>query len=159
MNRPSGTYGCSGVAKLLNSLSFPLIPYHFSRRCGLGAPPSSSPSPLKGEGICRGQGCEVPRLRRERRSLPRERRGEVNLGPIWPWLASFTPSGEAGNEAAVASFGAPLTRTPWATRLRLWPWLASSGVGRSGETFNSVSFRLISSHSYRLCGRWRRRYA
>ena len=27
-----------------------------------------------------------------------------------------------------------------------WPWLASSGVARSGETFNSVAFGCISSH-------------
>ena len=86
----------------------------------------------------------------------RERRGGVNPGPIWPCLASFTPNGEAENEATVASFGTPLTgpagpgwpRTRWAHRAFLWsrPWLASSGVARSGETFNSVAFGCISSH-------------
>ena len=35
----------------------------------------------------------------------------VNPGPIWPCLALFTPSGEAGNEATMASFGATLTLT------------------------------------------------
>ena len=80
------------------------------------------------------------------RSFPRPRllpRG-VNPGPIWPCLASFTPSGEAGNEATVASVGPPLTRRHWASWPWLWPWLASSGVARSGETFNSVAFGCIS---------------
>ena len=36
----------------------------------------------------------------------------------------------------------------------LWPRLASSGVVRSGETFNSVAFDCIWLHSYRLRGRW-----
>ena len=78
--------------------------------------------------------------------------GGVNPGPIWPCLASFTPTTEAENEATVASFGPPLTRMRWASRPWLWPWLASLRVARSGKTFNSVSFRLISSHSYRLRG-------
>ena len=43
----------------------------------------------------------------------------VNPGPIWPCLALFTPGGEAGNEATVASFGPPFTRGRWASR----PWL------------------------------------
>ena len=30
---------------------------------------------------------------------------------LWPCLASFTPSGEAENEATAASFGATLTLT------------------------------------------------
>ena len=77
--------------------------------------------------------------------LRRERRwGRVNPGPIWPCLASFTPSGEAENEATVASFGTPLTPTHCASWPWLWPWLASSGVARSGETFNSVAFGCIS---------------
>ena len=33
-----------------------------------------------------------------------------------------------------------------------WPWLASSGVARSGQTFNSVAFGCISLHSCRLRG-------
>ena len=78
--------------------------------------------------------------------------GGLNLGPIWPWLASFTPSGEAGNEAAVASFGPPLTRTRRASR----PWLASLRVARSGKLLNLfrfVPFRSISLSSTRapLC--------
>ena len=73
----------------------------------------------------------------------------MNPGLIWPCLALFTPSGEAGNEARVASFGPPLTRMRWATRPWLWPWLASSRVARRGITFNSVAFRCI---PYRLRG-------
>ena len=72
--------------------------------------------------------------------------GGVNPGPIWPCLALFTPSHEAGNEATVASFGTPFTPTWWAGRPWLRPWLASSGVARSGETFNSVAFGCISLH-------------
>ena len=68
-------------------------------------------------------------------------------GPIWPWLASFTPTAEAENEATVVSFGTPLTRMRWATRPWLWPWWASSRVARSGETLNSVAFGCISLHS------------
>ena len=83
-----------------------------------------------------GTGCEV--------RASRERRGGVNPGPIWPCLASFTPNDEAGNEATVASFGTALTRTRWASWPWLWPWLASSGVPRSDETFNSVAFGCIS---------------
>ena len=67
-------------------------------------------------------------------------------GPIWPCLASFTPGREAENEAGAASFGPPLTRTRLASRPRLWPCLASSGVAKSGETFNSVPFGSISFH-------------
>ena len=74
--------------------------------------------------------------------------GGSTPGPIWPCLASFTPSGEAGNGATVASFGTPLTRTRWAS----WPWLASLRVARSGETFNSVAFGCISLLSCRLRG-------
>ena len=51
--------------------------------------------------------------------------GGVSTGPIWPWLALFTPSREAENEAGVASFGSPLSRTRWASRPWWWPWLAS----------------------------------
>ena len=101
-----------------------------------------------GEGTCRGQGCEVPRLRRERRSLSQGSDGWGLIpGPIWPCLASFTPTVEAGNGATVASFGPPLTRRHWASWLWLRPWLASSGVARRGETFKSVAFGCISLHS------------
>ena len=78
--------------------------------------------------------------------------GGATPGPIWPCLASFTPSGEAGNGATVASFGTPLTRTRWASWPWLWPWLASLRVARSGETFNSVAFGCISLLSCRLRG-------
>ena len=114
--------GCSGVARsdeTFNSRSFPFISAHSSRRCGRWkdrAAPGVSPS-----GTTWG----------------------LNLGPIWPWLASFTPSGEAENEAGVASFGASLTRTRWASR----PWLVSSGVRRSGKLLiwlHSVAFGCIS---------------
>ena len=95
-----------------------------------------------------GQGCEVPRLRRERRSLSQGSDGWGLIpGPIWPCLASFTPTVEAGNGATVASFGPPLTRRHWASWLWLRPWLASSGVARRGETFKSVAFGCISLHS------------
>ena len=63
------------------------------------------------------------------------------FGPIWPCLASFTPSGEAENEAGVASFGPPLTRKHEAAVALWWPWLVSSGVRRSGKTFNPYHFR------------------
>ena len=48
----------------------------------------------------------------------------------------------------MASFGTPFTPTWWASWPWLWPWLASSGVARSGETFNSVAFGCISLHSF-----------
>ena len=70
----------------------------------------------------------------------------VNPGLIWPCLALFTPSGEAGNEARVASFGPPLTRTRWASVASWWLWLASLRVARSDETFKTLSFSLIWSH-------------
>ena len=78
--------------------------------------------------------------------------GGLIPGPIWPWLASFTPTVEAGNGATLASFGTPVTRRHWASVASLWLCLASSGVARSGETFNSVAFGCISLHSYRLRG-------
>ena len=91
------------------------------------------------------------RLRRERRSLRGSDEMELR-GSIWPCSASFTPNGEAENEATVVSLGPPLTRTRRASVASWWPWLASSGVARSGETFNSVAFGCISFHSYRLRG-------
>ena len=58
------------------------------------------------------------------------------MGPPWPRLAlrSLVRAGPVGR---------------W-----LWPWLASSGVARSGETFKSLSFPLISCHSSRSRWRW-----
>ena len=76
----------------------------------------------------------------------------LNPGPIWPCLASFTPTVEAGNGATVASFGTPLTPTHWASMRPRWSRLAPSGVARSGETFNSVAFGCISLLSCRLRG-------
>ena len=78
-------------------------------------------------------------------------------GEPWPHLALFglVYSYRRGwNEATVASFGTPFTRTRRASRPWLWPWLASSGVARSGETFKSLSFPLISCHSSRSRWRW-----
>ena len=62
-------------------------------------------------------------------------------------LAPFTPSGEAGNEATVASFGTTLTPTHCASVALDVATVASLGVARSGETFNSVAFGCISLHS------------
>ena len=76
----------------------------------------------------------------------------MNPGPIWPCLALFTPTVEAGNGATLASLGTPFTRTHWASMRPRWPSLASSGVARSGETFNSVAFGCISLLSCRLRG-------
>ena len=121
-------------------------------------PGNPHPDPL-----LRGPGCEVPvfsvgpsrerrgpGVRREEpshfRSFPIIPRPRSKGGEPWPHLAlfgPFTPSGEAGNEATVASVGPPLTRRHWASWPWLWPWLASSGVARSGETFNSVAFGCI----------------
>ena len=58
-------------------------------------------------------------------------------------LAPFTPSGEAGIETRVASFGTPLTRRHCTGVASFVATLASSRVTRSGETFKSVSFGLI----------------
>ena len=94
----------------------------------------------------RGQGCEVPRLRRERRTLSQGSDGWGLIpGPIWPCLASFTPTVEAGNGATVASFGPQLTRT----RRPAWPCFDCGGLITSGQerqTFNSLPFPSISTH-------------
>ena len=75
--------------------------------------------------------------------------GEIsNMGLIWLCLASFTPSDEGENEATVASLGTPFTRTHCASMRPRWPRLASSGVARRGETFNSVAFGCIRLHSF-----------
>ena len=125
------------MAKLL--ILFRLVPFRSIsyRRLGPGFHPHPNllPSREKGSGRLHGN----------------DGRG-LNPGPIWPCLASFTPTVEAGNGATVASFGTPPTRTRWASRPWLWPWLASSGVTRSGETFNSVAFGCISLLSCRLRG-------
>ena len=62
-------------------------------------------------------------------------------------LAPFTPSGEAGNVATVASFGTTLTPTHCASVALDVATVASLGVARSGETFNSVAFGCIWLHS------------
>ena len=86
-----------------------------------------------------GQGCEVPvftgipHVGLTTHTTTGDRRRGVNPGPIWPCLALFTPTVEVG------------MRPPW-------PWLASSGVARSDETFKTVSFGLIPSHSSRRPG-------
>ena len=74
--------------------------------------------------------------------------GEISI--LWlnlALLAPFTPSGEAGNEATVASFGTTLTPTHCASVALDVATVASLGVARSGETFNSVAFGCISLHS------------
>ncbi len=105
-----------------------------------GAPPSSAPSSIEGEGSARAGDARFPPAR-ERWG------GGVNPRPIWPCLASFTPNRAMEMRPVWPRSGPPLTRTRWASRPWLWPWLASSGVPRSGETFNSVPFRSISFHS------------
>ena len=78
---------------------------------------------------------------------PSRERGELSPGPIWPCLALFTPTVEAGNGATVAPFGTPFTRTRWA---QLALVVASFGLVRSGQerqTFNSVAFDCIRLHS------------
>ena len=123
-----------GAAKLFipaHFRSFPIMPVvdggggRLELRLGLHPHPNLLPSREKGP------------------ELSRERRGGVNPGPIWPCLASFTPSGEAENGATVASFGTALTRTRWASWPWLWPWLALSRVARSGEIFSLVAFGCI----------------
>ena len=91
------------------------------------------------------------RLRRERRNLRGSDEMELR-GSIWPCSASFTPNGEAGNEATWPrlAFRSLVGAGPASPRCGLG--LASSGVARNGETFNSVSFSCISSHSHRLRG-------
>ena len=86
------------------------------------------------------RGCEVP-------AFAGTTGGGVNPGPIWPCLAPFTPSRAMEMRPVWPRFGLPLTRTRWASWPWLWPWLASSGVPRSGEIFISVSYSLIESHS------------
>ena len=114
--------GCSGVPQEWG-------PPHALARFG----------PIHLVGACApSRGCEVPAFAGTT--------GGVNPGPIWPCLASFTPSRAMEMRPVWPRFGPPLTRTRWASRPWLWPWLASSGVPRSGETFNSVSFSLIWSH-------------
>ena len=147
----TGTTGShSGVrrsGKTFNFRPFPLISDHSSRRMRAG-----------GFTLIR---AWIPAFAgmtgtgdRDARFPPTQGATEGGLipGPIWPCLASFTPTVEAGNEATVASFGPPVTRRHWASVASLWLCLASSGVARSGETFNSVAFGCISLHSYRLRG-------
>ena len=80
----------------------------------------------------------------------RERRGGgVSTGPNWPCLALFTPSREAENGAvwhSVVSFGTPPTRTLVGQPALVVALFGLVGVGRSGETFNSVPFRSVSFH-------------
>ena len=122
-----------GVAKLL--ILFRLVPFRSIsyRRLGPGFHPHPNLLPSREKGPDRLHGNDG--------------RG-LNPGPIWPCLASFTPTVEAGNGTTVASSGTPLTRTRWAS----WPWLASLRVARSDETFNSVAFGCISLLSCRLRG-------
>ena len=146
-----GSQECVGVAKLLTSShfrSFPVIPL-VDGVMGSGVRLGLHPHPRLDSSL-RWSDARFPSAR-ERRGQGTGMRGSrlhgndggVNPGLIWPCLALFTPTVEAENEAGVASFGPPVTRRHWAS----WPWLASSGVAVSGETFNSVAFGCISSHS------------
>ena len=78
-------------------------------------------------------------------------RGEIsNRGLIGLYLALFTPSWEAEmrpgwSRLALRSLVRVSQRG--ATVRPRWPRLASSGVARSGGTFNSVAFDCISLHS------------
>ena len=58
-------------------------------------------------------------------------------------LASFTPSGEAENEARVASFGTPFTRTRWAGVALVMALVGLVTSGQEWQTFNFRSFPLI----------------
>ena len=124
VNAPVGVRRSGELLIQSHFLSFPLISYRLRGRWGMR--PNLHPRLLPGgEGTCRG----------------------VSPGPIWPCLASFTPTVEARNEATLASFGTPLTPTHRASMRPRWPRLASSGVRRSGVTFNSVAFSCIWLHS------------
>ena len=125
------------MANLLNLFHF--VPFRSvsHRRLGLGFHPHPSLLPSREKGSDRLHGNDGGGL------LP---------GPIWPCLASFTPTVEAGNGATLASFGTPFTRTHCASMRPRWPRLVSSGVARSGETFKTVSFSRISSHFSRRRG-------
>ena len=138
----------SGVGRSGNtfiSVAFGCISLHFlssTRAMGLGMHlglhphPNLLPSREKGSA---GAGMRGSRLHGNPSCWPydphhnRRQTGGVNPGPIWPCLALFTPTVEVG------------MRPPW-------PWLASSGVARSDETFKTVSFGLIPSHSSRRPG-------
>ena len=70
----------------------------------------------------------------------------VNPGPIWPCLALFTPSGEAGNGAIVASFGPPFTRKHGASGPHGGPGLSRQewpGVAKLLKPSHFLSFPLI----------------
>ena len=119
--------GVGRSGETFNSVSFRLISSHFlsSTRAGGGCARTLILAFSQGEKDLQG----------------------VSPGPIWPCLASFTPTVEARNEATLASFGTPLTPTHRASMRPRWPRLASSGVRRSGVTFNSVAFSCIWLHS------------
>ena len=87
------------------------------------------------------------------------RRREISI--LWlnlALLAPFTPSGEAGNEARVASFGTPLTRRHCTGVASFVATLASSRVTRSGETLKTVAFGCISLHSLSSAWSWDARF-
>ena len=96
----------------------------------------------------RGQGCEVPRLRRERRTLSQGSDGCQGVDS-WTHLALFGLVYSYGGGwkwgATVASFGPQLTRT----RRPAWPCFDCGGLITSGQerqTFNSLPFPSISTH-------------
>ena len=72
--------------------------------------------------------------------------GGLIPGPIWPWLASFTPTVEAGNEANQGLVWHSAHSYAVGQPALVVALVGLVGVGRSGETFNSVAFGCISSH-------------
>ena len=92
-------------------------------------------------GVAQGAGMRGSRLRGNDGG---RFRGEISI--LWlnlALLAPFTPSGEAENEATVASFGTPLTPTHCAIVALDVATVASLGVAN----LNSVAFGCIQLHS------------
>ena len=94
--------------------------------------------------------------------LPEGRlRGEIsNGGLIWLYLAPFTPSGEAENEAGVVSFGSrSLVRAEpaWPRCGLVWPWLRIRGRGWEwpGVTKLLIRFHLLPFRPTPCCLRGR----
>ena len=83
-----------GVRRSGETFNFHLVSFPLIFQC------APNPHPLL---LQTGLGCEVPALRE---NAGVNDGGGLILGPIWPCLASFTPSDvKAGNEATLASLG------------------------------------------------------
>ena len=92
----------------------------------------------------RGDGAAVPSPDASLGASPSESDGGEPWASFWPCLASFTPTGEAGNEATVVSLASlPLRPNKGGAT---WGVDACSGVAKSGKPFNSVPFGSISTH-------------